>query len=270
MANFDLDGYFRRIGFAGEAKPDLATLATLQAAHVAAIAFEALDPLLRRPVSLEVAEFQAKLVEGRRGGYCFEQNALFKAALESIGFAVVGLAGRPRWNAPPDSPLGPKTHMLLSVETPEGSRLAVVGYGANLVDVPLEFAVGREQSTPAGVLRLRESEGLHWLEARRDESWRTLYAFDLAPQRRADYALANWFTSTNPTPPFLNNLVLERLESGRRYKIVNRRTWTEGRDGVVEGERRIESGADLERSLEDVFGVTPRAPADEIFARAPE
>ena len=94
---------------------------------------------------------------------------------------------------------------------------------------------------------MREADGLHWLEARRGDGWRTLYAFDFTPQRPADYTLSSWYTSTHPAAAHLVNLVLERLEAGRRYKIVNRRYWTETRDGTVESERRIESGADLRR-----------------------
>src|SRR6516164_8723951 len=106
-----MPGELKRVGHDGANEPDLRTLAALQAAHVAAIPFEGIDPLLRRPVKLDLGSVQAKLVDSRRGGYCFEQNALFKAALENIGFTVTGLCARVRWMAAGDSPLGPKVHM---------------------------------------------------------------------------------------------------------------------------------------------------------------
>lgn len=109
----DLDRYFERIGFTGKPMPDLATLSAIHAAHVNAIPFEGINPLLRRPVDLDLPSLQRKLVDSRRGGYCYEHNAVLRAALEAIGFKVTGLGGRVRWNSPPDSPLGPKTHMLL-------------------------------------------------------------------------------------------------------------------------------------------------------------
>src|SRR5262245_62058766 len=115
---FHLDSYLARIGHSGAVKPDLATLTALHGTHVDAIPFEGLNPLLRRPVHLDLPSVQAKLVDSRRGGYCFEQNALFKAALERIGFTVTGLGARVRWMAAPDSPLGPKVHMLLKVDLP--------------------------------------------------------------------------------------------------------------------------------------------------------
>ena len=97
MSNeFRLVNYLARIGFGGTVEPNLATLSAIHAAHVDAIPFEGFDPLLRRPVNLDLASVQEKLVDSRRGGYCFEQNVLFKAALEAIGFKVTGLSGRVR------------------------------------------------------------------------------------------------------------------------------------------------------------------------------
>ena len=50
------------------------------------IAFENIDVLLKRDVSLYLATLQRKLVHRRRGGYCFEQNTLLGAALRVLGF----------------------------------------------------------------------------------------------------------------------------------------------------------------------------------------
>jgi N-hydroxyarylamine O-acetyltransferase len=36
---------------------------------------------------LDTASLQAKMVAQRRGGYCFEQNHLLRAALERLGYA---------------------------------------------------------------------------------------------------------------------------------------------------------------------------------------
>ena len=131
MSNdFGLESYLVRIGHSGAVKPDLATLTALHTAHVNAIPFEGIDPLLGRPVLLDLPSVQAKLVDSRRGGYCFEQNALFKTALEHIGFAVTGLCGRVRWMSPPDSPLGPKVHMLLKVDLPEGAPISPMSASA--------------------------------------------------------------------------------------------------------------------------------------------
>src|SRR3984885_3835563 len=268
MSNdFRLENYLTRIGYRGPTAIDLETLKALQTSHLAAIPFEGIDPLLRRPVNLDPASVQAKLVDGSRGGYCFEHNLLFRAALDAIGFQVTGLAGRPRWIVPPGSPLGPKTHMLLKVDLAEGAYLVDVGFGACLLDAPLQLKTDIEQTTAMGTYRLTTSDGLLSLSAKRQSGWRTLYVFDLQPQIQADYELGNWFTSTNPTIPLTTRLIMERLAGGKRHRLVDRVLSTEARDGEVITERTLRSAAELSDALRDTFKVTPPVPAEEIFDR---
>jgi N-hydroxyarylamine O-acetyltransferase len=266
MSNdFRLNSYLARIGFGGIIGPDFATLAAIHAAHIHAIPFENFDPLLRRPVKLDLASVQAKLVDGRRGGYCFEQNVLLKAALEAVGFNVTGLAGRVRWMSPPNSPLGPKTHMLLKVDLPDGAYVADVGFGVCVLDSPLRFETDVEQRTAMGTYRLNEVDGLFLLSATQSAGWRTMYAFNLEPQIQSDYEIGNWFTSTSPLVPFTNMLIMERVSNDKRYKLVNRRFMIEARDGQLAVERLIDSADELRQVLDETFNVAPPAPVEEIF-----
>jgi N-hydroxyarylamine O-acetyltransferase len=268
MSNgFRLDRYLERIGAGGPVAPDLATLSALHAAHVETIPFEGLDPFLGRPVKLDLASLQEKMLEGRRGGYCFEQNVLFKAALEAIGFKVTGLAGRVRWMSPSDSPLGPRTHMLLRVDLPEGPFIADVGFGVCVIDAPLEFKTGVEQRTAMGTYRLSEADGLLWLSAKQPDGWRTMYAFNLEPQLASDYDVGNWYTSTSPQALFKRLLIMERVGHDKRYKINNTRFLIEARDGDLVGERVVKSADEMGRVLDESFDISPPVPMDELFAR---
>jgi N-hydroxyarylamine O-acetyltransferase len=266
---FRLSEYLERIGVRDAVRPDLPTLAALHAAHVDAIPFEDLDPFLGRPVKLDLDSLQQKLVRNHRGGYCFEQNSLLKAALEVIGFEVMALAARVRWRAPPQSALGPRSHMLLKVGLPEGSYLADVGFGSCLLDCPLVFKTDIEQRTPLGSFLLTEAEGRYSLHAKQPDGWRTAFVFDLEPQLPSDYQLSNWYASTCPELPFVSTLILERVAGDRRYKLVNQRLTIEARDGELAEERAIGSADDLDRVLEQTFRITPPAPVEEIFARLP-
>jgi N-hydroxyarylamine O-acetyltransferase len=266
MADLDLQGYFRRIGIDGAVDADLQTLRRLQAAHVAAIPFEGFDPLVGRPVSLSFDAIQDKLVRSRRGGYCFEHNTLFMAVLEAIGFSTTGLCGRVRWRSP-DSPLGPRIHMLLLVSLPDGPRLVDVGFGSCLMDEPLSLETGVEQRTAMGTFRLDEAEGHFQLYARQPSGWRAMYAFDLQPQLPSDFELGNWYTSTNPQAPFPNILVVERLLPDRRLKLVNRRFIQEGRDGAVLSEDVIDDAVTFGTILDEAFGIVPPVAVADLFAR---
>jgi N-hydroxyarylamine O-acetyltransferase len=264
---FRLTEYLKRIGVDGTVKADLTTLTAIHAAHVAAIPFEGLDPFLGRQVRLDLAGIQEKMLSNRRGGYCFEQNTLLKAALEAIGFSVTGLAGRVRWMVPPESPLGPRSHMLLKIDLPAGPYLADVGFGAFLLDCPLPIETNVEHSTAMGRFRLTQTAGMFSLNVKQPADWRTAYAFNLEPQLPSDYELANWYTSTNPRVPFMGTLIMERLTRDRRYKLVNNRLIIETRDGEVASERLIGSAEEFGQVLEQTFHISAPAPAQEIFAR---
>lgn len=262
---FDLEGYFRRVGFDGEAWPDLRTLLALHALHPAAIPFEAIDPLIGRPARLDLDSLQAKLVHGRRGGYCFEHNTLFKAMLEAIGFRVTGLAGRVAWMGN-GAPLGPRSHMLLLVDLAEGPYLADVGFGAHLLDAPLRFAPDLEQMTPWALYRVERDGDDFALAARHGEGWRRAYVFDLTPQLAADYDMANWYTSTHADSLFTHVLIAERLTAEVRRNLVNTWLTERWRDGRVD-ERNLASAAELGEVLDELFGIDPPESAASLFAR---
>ena len=202
------------------------TLATLQAIHArqpAAIPFEGLDPFLRRPVPLDLASLQTKLVSQRRGGYCFELNILMGAALEALGFSVTSLAGRVRWMAPADRPHSPRTHTLLRVDLEKGAYLADVGFGGHLLAGPIRLERDVEQTTPASVVRLVGTGETYMLQALLPKGWQDMYLFTLEPQHAIDYEVANWFTSTNPGSRFHASLLAERPRRNAAFPSSTRR-----------------------------------------------
>src|SRR5215510_7467457 len=91
-----LDKYFARIGYQGPRMPNLQVLHALTGLHTQNIPFENLDVLLGRGIDLADDAVFEKLVERRRGGYCFEQNALFMRVLCALGFEVKPLSARGR------------------------------------------------------------------------------------------------------------------------------------------------------------------------------
>ena len=80
----DLEAYLARIGYAGSRAGTADVLGAIHAAHAASIPFENLDILLGRTIATDLPAITRKLVHDRRGGYCFEQNALLGAALRAL------------------------------------------------------------------------------------------------------------------------------------------------------------------------------------------
>jgi N-hydroxyarylamine O-acetyltransferase len=233
----DIDAYCARIGYSGPREATLAVVQTLVARHSAAIPFENLDVLLKRPIRLDLPSLYAKLVAKRRGGYCFEHNLLLLDVFRRIGFSAVGLAARVQWGRPAGT-IGARTHMLLRVDLAEGPYLADVGFGGPTPTAPLALQAGNEQATPHGSYRLVAAGGGEIdLEARLGGAWASLYRFSPQEQMAVDYEVANWFTSTHPNSLFVNHLIAARSDSVARYTLFNNKFTVRNRDGTTE--RRI-------------------------------
>src|SRR5262249_29642793 len=156
-------------------------------AHVGTIPFENLDVLLEKPISLETAALQQKLVTGRRGGYCFEQNNLFKDVLETIGFSVTAISARMRFRM---TELRPRTHMALLVDAAGRQYLCDTGFGTNGLLEPILFEHDSVAELPILSFRVRQESATCWaLQATVEGQWNDLYAFTLEPQNRIDYVV---------------------------------------------------------------------------------
>ena len=213
----DLDRYCDRISYDGPREPTLAVLEHLQSAHAASIPFENIDVVFGRPINVDGASVEEKLVTLRRGGYCFEQNRLFADVLTSIGFEVTEVLARVR---PPGlEAVTPRTHMTLCVRLEGADWLADVGFGAGepRLAVPLD---GTARPDGWGEVRVvDEGESTLVLQRSTSDGWRGLYAFAFEPVFPMDYVMGNHFTSTHPTSPFVRGLTLQLVTADVRHVV---------------------------------------------------
>ncbi|MFJ9037676.1 arylamine N-acetyltransferase [Streptomyces sp. NPDC102406] len=249
----DMDAYTARIGYTGDLKQDAETLRGLHRAHVDAIPFENLEMMLGRPVPLDLPALQDKLVNRRRGGYCYEHNLLFAAVLERIGFPVRGLGARVRLGA---GSVRPVTHMLTRVWAGEREWLCDVGFGASGLREPIPLEDGAQGTQGAwefGVEKEREGDGAWVLRSRQPDGWRDVYAFTLEERLPVDYVVLNHYTSTHPRSGFIRRPVVQ-------YGIGDARRLLTGSEFVVEyadgrrTEREVEAG-ELGSVLDREFGI---------------
>ncbi|SRR5581483_12131318 len=237
----DLNAYFERIGYRGECRPTYAVLEALHFAHRTRVTFENLEIFLGRPVRIDLESLQAKIVRDQRGGYCYEQNTLFAAVLEQIGFSVTRLAARVRRGA---SRLLPRTHMQLKVEAEGASWLADVGFGGDGPLLPVPLLAGQEVQQYAWRYRVIQEKDLWVLQSAHGGDWIDLYAFTLEPYHDVDFEMANYYVSTHPSSRFVQTFTAQLLTPEARYMLVNREltivrddaTYTqtiEGDDGLL-------------------------------------
>jgi N-hydroxyarylamine O-acetyltransferase len=163
-ASFDQQAWLDRIGYNGSREPTLCTLHQLIFAHSHAIAYESLDIMLGRTPRLDLASLQRKMIFGGRGGYCLEQNMLFREGLRSLGYKITSLQGRVVRGMAIDAPR-PAIHMLLQVDLPDGPYLADVGFGNLAPTSALLLREGIEQATPHEPMRFINVVGELTLQA---------------------------------------------------------------------------------------------------------
>ncbi|MGW7347922.1 arylamine N-acetyltransferase family protein [Streptomyces sp. NPDC054854] len=260
----DLDAYLARIGLGsptgGDGKgaperelgPDLETLYAVHRAHTASIVFESLDVLFGRPVDLDVKALEDKLVHGRRGGYCYEQNSLLAAALERLGFEVTGRGARNRTRG--DSLLA-VTHAVLVVTVDGEPWLCDAGFGYQGPREPVPLArPGHEVRQGQWTFRVREEEGdILVLCALRGGAWRDLYAFSPQHYHPVDYVVLNHYSSSHPRSSFVGRTLVQLPGDAVRQTLVGSELTRLHPDGRTE--REAVATEDLIGLLDREFGL---------------
>jgi len=259
-----LSKYLRRVGISETAQqlaPTARLLCKLMMAHSRSIPFENLDVVCGRKISIVRADIVRKLVDERRGGYCWEQNALLQLALEAAGFeSVTPLLCRVRWGkaSDADGPVSAYTHMALKVQIEGTNYLADVGFsGVNSV-APVNLDVGETpQPLPEGEFRVERQGEYSALQLNVRGEYRALYKWRDEPGAYCDQEACNWYSCTFPSARFTTSFFVCRVVGDERHHILNA-TYVvrkgHGADSVTET-TRIAGRAQLLALLDDVFGL---------------
>lgn len=247
----DIDAYLDRIGYDSELDPTAETLHALHRAHALTIPFENLDITLGRGVSLDLDALQGKMIQHRRGGYCFEHNLLFAALLERVGFTVRRYLGRVLSTDP--SQIQPRTHMTLHVDAEGATWHADVGFGTALTEpIPLVDGVEVDQGGWQHGL-VRRDDGAWALRSLGPDGWSERYVYTRERQHHVDYVAASHFTSTHPTSHFTHGPVAVRITPAARHRLHGLELSTATPDGA--DDRRTVSPEEIEPILRDTFGI---------------
>ena len=241
--------YLQRINYGGATTPTAATLRELHRAHMLAVPFENLDIHLGREIVLDDARLYGKVVERRRGGFCYELNGAFAALLRELGFNVKKLAagvGRA------DGSFGPIfDHMALMVELEE-RWLADVGFGEGFRE-PLRLDEAGEQAQAFGAYRIRQDGEYHILERREGDRWLPEYRFTLQPYEYEDYTEMCRYHQTSPLSSFTRKRTCSLATTEGRVTLTNNRLITT--KAGARTERELADDLEVAAVLRDQFGV---------------
>ncbi len=201
---FDFAAYLARIRFTGPTDPNPDTLRRLHLAHLFTVPFENLDISLGREILCDEERFFHKIVELRRGGFCYELNGAFARLLRELGFRVTLLSARVSredGSASPDF-----DHLTLQVDLDE-PWLADVGFGDSFLE-PLRLKPEIEQEQVRGRFRIVAVGSARIVQQQlQDGSWKSQYQFTLQPRQLSDFALRCHFQQTSPDSHFTSQRV---------------------------------------------------------------
>ena len=247
--------YLKRINYSGSLEPTAETLRDLQVAHLLTVPFENLSIHAGEPIVLEENALFTKIVERRRGGFCYEANGLFAALLRALGFEVAMLAAGV---AKSQGGFGPQfDHMTLMV-TLSDRWLVDVGFGDSFLE-PLLLDTREEQVQGTRAFRIVDDND-HLILMRRNPGadWEPQYRFTLQPHTFADYEETCHFHQTSPDSHFTKGRICSRATEDGRVSLSEMRLITTT-DSQQRDERTLQDQEEYDRVLRDQFGIVMHA-----------
>ena len=240
-----LETYLNRISHSVPPSATLETLCAVQAAHLSAIPYENLDIHLGRTLPLGVSAAYQKIVLERRGGWCYEMNALLAWALEGIGFRVALLSSgvlRPGGVTPDGD------HLLLCVTLEGIDYIVDAGFGDGAI-APLPLIEGTYQR---GFLEYRmERDGEHWIMRNPVSSNTAGFRFLKRPRATSDFTERCAYLQTSSESGFVRTTVCQRITSDALYTLRGAVLTTLTATGSTQ--RTLETPADYKATLLETF-----------------
>jgi N-hydroxyarylamine O-acetyltransferase len=250
----DLDRYLSRIGYVGPREPGQQALRQLHRAHLFAVPFENLSIHWGEIIVLDEVAHYWKIVESRRGGFCYEQNGLFAWALREMGYRVEILSAAV-WSALNPAPgYGPDfSHMLLKVTLQE-DWIVDVGFGDSFLN-PLVLRVGLQQLEGSRAFRIDRDEDFYIMSMRRlDGKWIERYRFSLQARRTEEFGPMCHFHQTSPKSPFTQRRICSLARPDGRITLAGDE-WIESQTDGMEVQRTVQDEDEARQLLFEQFGI---------------
>lgn len=247
--SISVEAYLERIDYQGSLTPTLSTLNQLHLSHMQTVPFENLDITLGHPIKLSLPAMLDKIVNRKRGGFCYELNAAFAWLLRELGFSVECLAARVFKDEVP----GPQfSHLLLLVKA-EQSVIADVGFGDSFL-LPLIPGDNPSYQLDRYYRVLVDDE--QWIMQQRFESddWESRYIFDLQQYQLEDYDAMCAYHQTSEMSIFTRSTVCSRATRQGRVTYTNGRFMR--RNGVDRDEIEVENKNRLGKILSEHFNFS--------------
>lgn len=244
--------YLQRIGAENsQVSINIETLYFLQKQHLLSVPFENLDIHWKTPIVLDEEKFYRKIVEQKRGGFCYELNGLFNKFLEEIGFQNKIISARVSQG---DGNFGAEyDHLAILTEIDGEEFLVDVGFGDFSAE-PLKFVSDIEQTDANGTLLIKKRDDEYFEVLKKyGEEWKSEYIFKDIARDLAEFSEMCNFHQTSPESHFTRGKVCSILTEDGRKTLTNKKfIETKNRQ---KNEIKIDSEEDFLEILEREFNI---------------
>lgn len=248
----DIIKYLKRISISGISLPDYENLRILHRNHLLNIPFENLDIHLNIKIRLELQYLKEKIINGNRGGYCYELNGLFYNLLRNLGFNVKMISARVSDNS---GGFGEEFDHLAIIAETDRLWLADVGFGDSFIE-PLEIKLNEVQKDPTGFYRISELTGTDYLSLQKSSDgliFKDEYIFTFKERKWNEFEEMNNYHQTSPDSPFTKKLLCSIAKENGRITLTDRNlTVTEGN---VKKIADVKDKDDFNNKLFEYFGM---------------
>jgi N-hydroxyarylamine O-acetyltransferase len=212
---------------------DVEFLQQLQSKHIARYSFNSLAVVLGQDISLDIQDIFNKIVNKKRGGYCFEHNKLVFTVLQELGFEVRLLMAKVIYNRDVDVA---RTHRMTLLRLDGEDYILDAGFGHFGARYPVKLELGVEQDQGDAIYRIVTNEiGEYCYQVYKEDEFFTLYTFNLYHYTEAECIPAHFYSHKSPDAAFVNNLVVCRkfynniisLRNNELFRISREETQTQ-------------------------------------------
>lgn len=200
----NIEMYLKKINVAPQKVCDASYLSQLHENHLLHIPYENLDIIYKKPIELDTKRFFTKIIENKRGGFCYELSGLFHELLIALGFQSKLISGNV--NDGQGGWVGEDVHVAGIVKIENKEYLTDVGFGDG-IRKPILLS-GEEMSDVSGIYKIFPVDNKYDLKRKNGDTWITLYRFSTEKKYLTDFQKACKYIQTDEKSPFVQRRIV--------------------------------------------------------------
>ena len=253
----DVKKYLERIGIDDIPEPTVENLIKIQKAHLQNVPYETCDISLRNIIpSMELEDIYQKIVEQKRGGYCFELNGALAWLLKNLGYNVKESFGR--WHFSETDPIPSRRHRVIQAYFENETYIVDAGVGRPTALTPLLLRFDVEQERNGMIFRVKADPVLGYVvQIQTPEGFQNFYSFQDKVDLPQDFIYVNYYLSSHPDSIFKKKLMINLpAPDGRRSVYLEDGVYVFRVDGRDTEYIQPENMARLKAILAEYFNIT--------------